>query len=70
MNRVINAAAHGMATSQYHKHWNEVNPIKRQGLLPEERRELRRPMDEAIRKSNARQRDIKRRFPTSRILYT
>ncbi len=69
MNRVINAAAQGLATSQYHKHWQEVNPIKRQGVLPEERREVNLKWRAHYRASNQRQADIKRRFPNSKILF-
>ncbi len=69
MNRVINAAAHGMATSQYHTHWQEVNPIKRQGIMPEERREMNSQWRKHWNESNKRQREIKRRFPNSKVLY-
>lgn len=69
MNRVINAAAHGLATSQYHKHWNEVNPIKRQGIMPEERREMNAAWRKHYSASNKRQAEIKRRFPNSKVLY-
>lgn len=45
MNRVINAAAHGITTSSFHSHFQDVNPIRKAGKdWKEEREKTRRDL--------------------------
>jgi hypothetical protein len=53
--RLINASAQGLRMSNAHTHWHEVNPIKRQTISPEERRERDKALtDKLKREANRR----------------
>lgn len=66
--RVINGAAQGLVTSQYHAYWSDVNPIKRQTLTREDHYERRKREDEAIERQRKRQELIRKVYPNSKIL--
>ena len=70
VSHVVNAAAQGLVARSYHPNWADVNPVKRQHLTKEEMIEKRRAMDDLMSAQRKRQRDIKRQWPNSVILYT
>jgi len=57
---VVSNSALGIVTRSHHTHWNEVNPIKMQGITREERMEARRKLDANIYAQKKRQEQIRR----------
>lgn len=58
---VVSSSALGIVTRSHHTHWNEVNPIKMQGITKEERMSARCKLDANIRAQEKRQAEIKRK---------
>jgi hypothetical protein len=66
--KLVNAAAHGLTTSQYHPHWSDVNPIKRQGLTAEDHRARRKHEDMLQERQQRRQSLLRHLFPNRKVL--